>query len=84
MGRQIALQTEMRRRMLAQQLSMQREAFNWWFGFYSLAAIGLTLGGLKTKRPAFIAPLVPLSFVVGYQADLAIGNKMERILGIYI
>ena len=35
----------------------------------------------RTKRPAMIAPLIPLSFFVGYQADLAWGNKMERIIG---
>ena len=28
-----------------------------------------------------IAPLIPLTFVVGYQADLAWGNKMERVIG---
>lgn len=31
--------------------------------------------------PWAIGPLVPLSFVVGYQADLAYGNKMERVIG---
>ena len=28
-----------------------------------------------------MAPLVPLTFVVAYQADLAYGNKMERVIG---
>jgi hypothetical protein len=35
----------------------------------------------RTKHPLVIAPLIPLSFVVGYQADLAWGNKMERVIG---
>ena len=36
---------------------------------------------LRRKQPWILVPLVPLSFVVGYQADLAYGNKMERVLG---
>ena len=81
MGRQVALQNEMRKRMMATQLSRQREMFNWWLGFYSLASVGLIMGTIKTKNPAVITPLVPMSFVFGYQADMAVGNKMERILG---
>ncbi|KAK3732588.1 hypothetical protein QZH41_016067, partial [Actinostola sp. cb2023] len=34
---------------------------------------------VKTKNPAIIAPFIPLSFIVGYQADYAYGNKVERI-----
>ena len=30
-----------------------------------------------------LAPMIPLTFVVGYQADLAHGNKMDRIRGWY-
>ena len=76
------MQQEMRKRGMAQQLGMARERFYWWSGFYSLALIGLTAGFIKMKNPLIITPLVPLSFVVGYQADLVLGNKMERILGI--
>ena len=36
---------------------------------------------MKTKRPAVVAPLLPLTFIVGYQADLAYGSKMNRIKG---
>lgn len=28
-----------------------------------------------------MAPLVPLTFILAYQADLAYGNKLHRILG---
>lgn len=28
-----------------------------------------------------LVPLLPLTFIAGYQADLAWGNKMERVLG---
>ena len=75
------MQNEMRKRMMAQQLSRAREMFQWWLGFYSVASIGLIMGTIKTKNPAVLSPLVPLSFMFGYQADLAVGNKMERILG---
>ncbi len=67
--------------MMAQQLSMARERFYWWLGFYSIAALTLTAGTIKSGHPAVFGPMIPLTFMVGYQADLAVGNKMERILG---
>ena len=33
----------------------------------------------RTKKPAAIVPLLPLTFLVGYQADLAYGSKVNRI-----
>ncbi len=33
----------------------------------------------RTRRPGAIAPLLPLTFLVGYQADLAYGTKVSRI-----
>ena len=36
---------------------------------------------IKTRRPVTIVALVPLSFIMGYQLDMAFGNKMERITG---
>lgn len=32
-----------------------------------------------TKKPSMMAPLLPLTFIVGYQGDLAYGTKMNRI-----
>ena len=34
---------------------------------------------MKTRKPTVIAPLLPLTFIVGYQADLAYGTKLSRI-----
>ena len=82
--RQMEMQLQMRNRAMAQQLGRARDMFNWYGAFYVLAAFGLTAGFLKTRRPWTIIPLVPLSFIVGYQADLALGNKMERILSKYV
>ena len=31
-----------------------------------------------------MGPLVPLGFLVAYQADLAYGNKMQRIIGQWV
>ena len=36
---------------------------------------------MRTKKPAALVPLLPLSFIMGYQLDMAFGNKMERITG---
>ena len=33
----------------------------------------------STRKPVTIAPLLPLTFIVGYQADMAYGNKINRI-----
>lgn len=35
----------------------------------------------RTKNRAYIGPLVPLTFVLLYQADMAYGNKIDRIRG---
>lgn len=75
------MQLLMRERMVATQLSVVREAMYWWGGFYGLLLLGTTAGFLKTKKAALLAPMVPLTFLVGYQADMAWGNKMERIVG---
>lgn len=32
-----------------------------------------------TKKPAAMAPLLPLTFIVAYQGDLAYGTKINRI-----
>lgn len=36
---------------------------------------------MKTKKPATLIPILPLSFIVGYQADFAYGNKITRVQG---
>ena len=45
-------------------------------------AVMITVGRFKrSKKPAAIAALLPLTFIVGYQWDFAYGNKMERVKG---
>jgi len=79
MERQIQMQDQMRERMVAQQVAKAREMFLWLGSFYVLAGGGMLAGFLRTKKPVAIAPLLPLTFLVGYQADLAYGSKMNRI-----
>lgn len=79
MERQIHMQDQMRLRMQAMQLARAREMFYWWATFYGLGLIGAILVVRKTKRKAALFPFFPLTFIVGYQADLAYGSKMKRI-----
>jgi len=79
MERQIQMQNEMRERMMAQSIARSREMFNWIASFYLIASFAMIRGYRITKKPSMMAPLLPLTFVVGYQADLAYGNKINRI-----
>ena len=36
------------------------------------------------RNPAVLVPMIPLTFVIGYQYDMTRGNKIERILGKYV
>ena len=74
------MQQEMMRRQMAVQWARSKDMFYWYAGFVSLATLACTAGFLKTRNPTILAPLLPLSFIVGYQADMAAGNKMERIM----
>lgn len=42
--RQLQMQQAMRSRMMAQQLAMGREAFDWWAAFYATTGVLLTVG----------------------------------------
>merc|ERR1712142_1251561 len=77
--RQIQMQNQMRERMVAQQVAGAREIFLWLASFYLVAGAGMISGFTRTKKPVAIAPLLPLTFIVGYQADLAYGSKVNRI-----
>lgn len=79
MERQIQMQNQMRERMMAAQLAGSREMFMWLGTFYLIAGTAMVAGFLKTRRPAVVAPLLPLTFLVGYQADMAYGSKVIRI-----
>jgi len=77
--RNIQMQNEMRERMMAQQIAKSRELFQWLSAFYLISSIGMIRGYRISKKPITVAPLLPLTFVVGYQYDLCYGTKINRI-----
>ncbi|XP_063721786.1 plasminogen receptor (KT)-like [Symsagittifera roscoffensis] len=79
MNRQVELQSQMRERMTSLQIARSREMFSWLASFYAVAVVVSIAGFRRSRKPAVVAPLLPLTFLVGYQADLAYGTKMKRI-----
>jgi hypothetical protein len=77
--RQIQMQNQMRERMMAMQVARARELLYWLSSFYGLAALGMVSGFRRTRKPGVLIPLLPLTFIVAYQADMAYGNKLHRI-----
>ena len=78
------MQNQMRERMVAMQIARSREMLNWFGSFYLLAAAAMVTGFRKSRRPGILVPLLPLTFVLGYQLDLAYGKKLHRICGKFI
>ncbi|XP_077981498.1 plasminogen receptor (KT)-like [Glandiceps talaboti] len=77
--RQLMMQNLMRERQMAMQIARGRDLFVWWGSFYAVCGVGLTLGALKGKNPKLFAPMIPLSFILGYQYDLCYGTKIQRM-----
>ncbi|XP_002736382.1 plasminogen receptor (KT)-like [Saccoglossus kowalevskii] len=79
MERQIMMQNVMRERMMAMQMARARDMFMWYSSFYGVAAVLTLIGTVKTRKPGVFVPIIPLSFILGYQYDLAHGTKIERM-----
>ncbi|KAM9329008.1 plasminogen receptor (KT) [Gastrophryne carolinensis] len=79
--RQILMQNQMREKQMAMQIAWSREFLKYYGGFFSLAALGLTAGAVKRKRPALFAPLIPLGFILAYQYDMGYGTLIRRMKG---
>lgn len=79
MERQMVMQNAMRERAMAVQLARARDLFYWFGAFYATSALAIGRGISVTKNPRLAAPLLPLTFILGYQYDLAYGGKVERI-----
>ncbi|GLV40748.1 uncharacterized protein CBL_13749 [Carabus blaptoides fortunei] len=77
--RQIHMQNQMRERLFALEIAKERELFYWFGSFYVLSVCTAVAAYRYSKRISFLAPLVPLSYVMAYQADLAYGSKLHRI-----
>lgn len=66
---------------VALQIARSREMLNWFGSFYALATVAMVAGYRRSRTPGVLVPLLPLTFVLGYQTDLAYGNKLHRIKG---
>merc|ERR1712000_83412 len=70
--RQLAMQNEMRERMVTMQIGIARERLNYYQLFYWLVAPACIIGAVK-KGPHLFGPVVPLSFAYAFQSDMAYG-----------
>uniref|UniRef100_G1KCE1 Plasminogen receptor with a C-terminal lysine n=1 Tax=Anolis carolinensis TaxID=28377 RepID=G1KCE1_ANOCA len=77
--RQLLMQNQMRERQMAMQIAWTREFLKYFGAFSGLAAVGLTVGAIKRKKPAFFLPMVPLSFILAYQYDMGYGSLLKRM-----
>ncbi|XP_072008035.1 plasminogen receptor (KT) [Engystomops pustulosus] len=79
--RQILMQNQMREKQMAMQIAWTREFLKYYGTFFSLAALGLTAGAVKRKKPALFIPIIPLGFVFAYQYDMGYGTLVQRMKG---
>ncbi|NXL97336.1 PLRKT protein, partial [Tyrannus savana] len=75
------LQNLMRERQVAMQIASTREFLKYFGTFFGLSAVVLTTGAMKKKNPAFLMPILPLSFVFAYNCDMGYGTMLQRIKG---
>ncbi|XP_042364777.1 plasminogen receptor (KT) [Plectropomus leopardus] len=81
MERQILMQNQMRERQMAMQVAWSREFLKYFGTFFTVAAVGLTVGAIKRKKPFLLAPIIPLGFILTYQMDSAYGTLIYRMRG---
>ncbi|KAM6290182.1 plasminogen receptor (KT) [Aegotheles albertisi] len=79
--RQLVMQNQMRERQIAMQIAWTREFIKYFGTFFGLAAVGLTAGAIKKKKPAVLLPIIPLSFIFAYQYDMGYGTLLQRMKG---
>nr|XP_044990511.1 prorelaxin H2 isoform X1 [Jaculus jaculus]XP_044990520.1 prorelaxin H2 isoform X1 [Jaculus jaculus]XP_044990528.1 prorelaxin H2 isoform X1 [Jaculus jaculus] len=77
--RQLVMQNDMRERQMAMQIAWSREVLKYFGTFFSITTVFLTAGAMKRKKPAFLFPIVPLSFILTYQYDLGYGTLLQRM-----
>ncbi|XP_044762991.1 plasminogen receptor (KT) [Coccinella septempunctata] len=78
--RDIQMRSQLREREVALEIAKQRELFFWYGAFYLTAATWSALGFRYKRKVSVFAPLIPLSFLMAYQTDLAYGTKLHRII----
>lgn len=81
MERQLMMQNQMRERQMAMQIAWSREFLKYFSSFFAVATLGLTAGAIKRKKPALLAPILPLGFALAFQMDSAYGTLIYRMRG---
>ena len=68
-----------REMMMATQIAMMRDNFEWLKMTYCTMAPLFVLGAINNKNPAMLIPVVPMSYGLWFNYDAAYGDKFERI-----
>ncbi|XP_055383912.1 plasminogen receptor (KT) [Condylostylus longicornis] len=79
MERWIQMHYQIKEREHALKIAKDRELFFWLSGFYILFTINALARYKRTKRSGVLGPLLPLTFITAYYADLSYGSKLHRI-----
>lgn len=78
--RQATMQRVAMERQMAVQVARARDTVKWFGSFYVVVLPALIGRARATGNKAWVGPLLPLTFVLGYQLDFAYGTKMDRII----
>uniref|UniRef100_T1GWL2 Plasminogen receptor (KT) n=1 Tax=Megaselia scalaris TaxID=36166 RepID=T1GWL2_MEGSC len=79
MERWIQMHYQIKSRERALEISKNRELFYWVSSFYMVSFVGSLLRYQRLKQTNIFTPMIPLTFVTAYFADLAYGSKLHRI-----
>uniref|UniRef100_A0A1B0FQ65 Plasminogen receptor (KT) n=2 Tax=Glossina TaxID=44049 RepID=A0A1B0FQ65_GLOMM len=79
MERWIQMHYQIKEREQAMELARTRELFFWLSGFYLTSFFVTVSYYQRFKRPVVFLPMIPLTFLCGYYADMAYGSKLHRI-----
>lgn len=79
MERQLQMHNQMRERQLALQVANSRELFFWFGAFYMTSWAWAMMAYRYKRRMLVFSPLVPMTFIMAYQTDLAYGSKRSRV-----
>eukprot|EP00127_Corallochytrium_limacisporum_P007470 Clim_evm15s252 gene=Clim_evmTU15s252 len=77
--RQKAVQLQVREVQMAVGVAQARDLLNWVGAFTGTVGVLGMSAAMKTRSPAGLIPLLPLSFMCAYQYDFAYGEKLRRV-----
>lgn len=77
--RHIQMHNQLRERDLATKIAHDREFVLWLGTFYLVSIPYFLLGWRRTGHSGFLAPVIPLSFLLAYEIDQGYGNKIDRV-----